>query len=248
MEVVVPIVDDGKARSDILLFNRRTYNDIQVPDLYVLLLHQSTQSTCLIQLEDYGFGVVNSKVKIIHVTGMNQSQLSFKNCRKENSTCLVALGTNDGKVFTISATSTELKWKSSGHYHRIAALSFANKGCKLCAISTDGTICEMNCWRQWVALPNLMLSLLQKECCPFDCPRPLCYSFYLSCFCCPSISCRYTGWSNMIVHAGSSSPPRFLCGANIGDEEKERIGSIKIVSRWTVARGLTPTPSMRAWN
>lgn len=27
---------------------------------------------------------------------------------------------------------------------RIAALSFANKGRKLCAISTDGTTCEMN--------------------------------------------------------------------------------------------------------
>ncbi|CAH1440149.1 unnamed protein product [Lactuca virosa] len=76
---------------------------------------------------------------------MNQSQLSFKNCRKENSTCLVALGTDDGEVFTINATSAELKWKSYGHHHsRIAALSFANKGCKLCAISTDGTTCEMN--------------------------------------------------------------------------------------------------------
>ncbi|CAH1433315.1 unnamed protein product [Lactuca virosa] len=65
--------------------------------------------------------------------------------RKENSTCLVALGTDDGEVFTINATSAELKWKSSGHYHsRIAALSFANKGRKLCAISIDGTTCEMN--------------------------------------------------------------------------------------------------------
>ncbi|KAL7616693.1 uncharacterized protein LOC111909561 isoform X1 [Lactuca sativa] len=68
-----------------------------------------------------------------------------KKRRKENSTCLVALGTDDGEVFTINATSAELKWKSSGHHHsRIAALSFANKGRKLCAISTDGTTCEMN--------------------------------------------------------------------------------------------------------
>ncbi|CAH1433118.1 unnamed protein product [Lactuca virosa] len=51
MEVAAPIVDDGKARSDILLFNRWTYDDVQVPDLSVLLLHQSTQSTCLTQLE-----------------------------------------------------------------------------------------------------------------------------------------------------------------------------------------------------
>nr|KAJ0206778.1 hypothetical protein LSAT_V11C500228620 [Lactuca sativa] len=54
--------------------------------------------------------------------------------RKENSTCLVALGTDDGEVFIINATSVD----------RIAALSFANKGRKLCAISTDGTTCEMN--------------------------------------------------------------------------------------------------------
>ncbi|CAH1442569.1 unnamed protein product [Lactuca virosa] len=68
-----------------------------------------------------------------------------KKRRKENSTCLVALGTDDGEVFTINATSAELKWKSSGHHHsRIAAISFANKGRKLCAISTDGTTCEMN--------------------------------------------------------------------------------------------------------
>nr|KAJ0215220.1 hypothetical protein LSAT_V11C300125370 [Lactuca sativa] len=31
MEVVAPIVDDGKARRDILLFNRWTYDDVQQP-------------------------------------------------------------------------------------------------------------------------------------------------------------------------------------------------------------------------
>ncbi|KAL7602214.1 hypothetical protein Lser_V15G20845 [Lactuca serriola] len=51
MEVVAPIVDYGKARSNILLFNRWTYDDVQVPDLSRLLLHQSIQSTCLTQLE-----------------------------------------------------------------------------------------------------------------------------------------------------------------------------------------------------
>ncbi|XP_024973092.1 WD repeat-containing protein 43 isoform X2 [Cynara cardunculus var. scolymus] len=65
--------------------------------------------------------------------------------RKEKGTCLVALGTDDGEVFTINATAAEMKWKSSGHHHgRIAALSFANKGRKLCVISTDGATCEMN--------------------------------------------------------------------------------------------------------
>ncbi|CAI9290116.1 unnamed protein product [Lactuca saligna] len=166
MGIIVPIVDDRKARNNILLFNRRTYDDVQVPNLSVLLLHQSTQSTCLTKLEDYGFGVVNSKVKIIHVTGVlcniqvftkvmpslfapNFEDL-FTNTsyayqvkslkleilssiatdesisvifqelqrRKENSTCLVALGTNDGEVFTINATSAELKWKSYAYYHR----------------------------------------------------------------------------------------------------------------------------------
>ncbi|KAI3737585.1 hypothetical protein L2E82_27592 [Cichorium intybus] len=68
-----------------------------------------------------------------------------KKRRKEKSNCLVALGTDDGEVFTINATSAKLKWKSSGHHHsKIAALSFANKGRKLCAISTNGTTCEMN--------------------------------------------------------------------------------------------------------
>ncbi|KAI3767762.1 hypothetical protein L2E82_18160 [Cichorium intybus] len=34
----------------------------------------------------------------------------------------------------------------------------------------------------------------EKKCCPFDCPgrcpRSFCNSFHLSCFCCPSVSCR----------------------------------------------------------
>ncbi|KVH98017.1 Small-subunit processome, Utp12 [Cynara cardunculus var. scolymus] len=59
-----------------------------------------------------------------------------KKRRKEKGTCLVALGTDDGEVFTINATAAEMK--------RIAALSFANKGRKLCVISTDGATCEMN--------------------------------------------------------------------------------------------------------
>lgn len=68
-----------------------------------------------------------------------------KKHRKKNGTCLVALGRDDGEVFVINATAAEMQWKSSGHHHgRIAALSFANKGRKLCVISTDGTTCEMN--------------------------------------------------------------------------------------------------------
>ncbi|GKE88425.1 small-subunit processome, Utp12, partial [Tanacetum coccineum] len=68
-----------------------------------------------------------------------------KKRKKETSTCLVALGTDAGEVFAINAKDGEMKWKSSGHHKgRIAALSFANKGRKLCVISTDGTTCEMN--------------------------------------------------------------------------------------------------------
>ncbi|CAI9291851.1 unnamed protein product [Lactuca saligna] len=159
MEVGVPIVDDGKARSDILLFNRRTYDDVQVTDLSVLLLHQSTQSTCLTQLEGHTTGrlwIWSSQFKGEDnpCDWSNGSLVPYKwskskwrciMCRKENSTCLVALGIDDGEVFTINATPTELKWKSSGHYHsRIAALSFANKGHKVYAIRTYGTTCKMN--------------------------------------------------------------------------------------------------------
>ncbi|GKA72083.1 small-subunit processome, Utp12 [Tanacetum coccineum] len=68
-----------------------------------------------------------------------------KKRKKETSTCLVALGTDAGEVFAINAKDGEMKWKSSGHHKgRIASLSFANKGRKLCVISTDGTTCEMN--------------------------------------------------------------------------------------------------------
>ncbi|KAL4559941.1 hypothetical protein LXL04_032087 [Taraxacum kok-saghyz] len=87
-----------------------------------------------------------------HSDGDSVSQFSSIACsfvgkkrRKENNTCLVALGTYNGDIFTINATSAELKWKSSGHHHsKIAALSFSNKGRTLCAISTDGTTCELN--------------------------------------------------------------------------------------------------------
>uniref|UniRef100_A0A251UV12 Putative quinoprotein alcohol dehydrogenase-like superfamily n=1 Tax=Helianthus annuus TaxID=4232 RepID=A0A251UV12_HELAN len=38
-----------------------------------------------------------------------------------------------------------MKWKlSRTEFGEIATLSFTNKGRKLCAISTDGTLCEMN--------------------------------------------------------------------------------------------------------
>nr|XP_043636159.1 WD repeat-containing protein 43 [Erigeron canadensis] len=73
------------------------------------------------------------------------SFVGTKKRRKENGTCLVALGTDSGEVFTINATNGELMWKSSGDHHgRIVALSFANQGPKVCVISTDGTTCELN--------------------------------------------------------------------------------------------------------
>ncbi|KAI7750776.1 hypothetical protein M8C21_028349 [Ambrosia artemisiifolia] len=68
-----------------------------------------------------------------------------KKRRKENGTCLVAYATNESDVYTISATDAKMKWKlSRAEFGEIAALSFTNKGRKLCVISTDGTLCEMN--------------------------------------------------------------------------------------------------------
>ncbi|KAJ0579413.1 putative transcription factor WD40-like family [Helianthus annuus] len=68
-----------------------------------------------------------------------------KKRRKENSTCLVAYATNESDIYTISATDATMKWKlSRTEFGEIATLSFTNKGRKLCAISTDGTLCEMN--------------------------------------------------------------------------------------------------------
>ncbi|KAI3798355.1 hypothetical protein L1987_33628 [Smallanthus sonchifolius] len=65
--------------------------------------------------------------------------------RKENNTCLVAYATNESDIYTISATDAKMKWKlSRTEFGEIAALSFTNKGRKLCVISTDGTLCEIN--------------------------------------------------------------------------------------------------------
>ncbi|KAI3761446.1 hypothetical protein L1987_51862 [Smallanthus sonchifolius] len=65
--------------------------------------------------------------------------------RKENGTCLVAYATNESDIYTISATDAKMKWKlSRTEFGEIAALSFTNKGRKLCVISKDGTLCEMN--------------------------------------------------------------------------------------------------------
>ncbi|KAI3777686.1 hypothetical protein L1987_47487 [Smallanthus sonchifolius] len=65
--------------------------------------------------------------------------------RKENGTCLVAYATNESDIYTISATDAKMKWKlSRTELGEVAALSFTNKGRKLCVISTDGTLCEMN--------------------------------------------------------------------------------------------------------
>ncbi|CAH1454435.1 unnamed protein product [Lactuca virosa] len=98
----------------------------------------------------YAYQVKSLKLEILSSIAIDESilvifqELQELQHRKENSTCLVALGRDDGEVFTINATSAELKWKSSGHHHsRIAALSFANKGRKR-VLTLDGTTCEMN--------------------------------------------------------------------------------------------------------
>lgn len=91
--------------------------------------------------------------------------------KKENATCLVAYATNEGDLYTINTADAKMIWKLSttefGYAiiiifnvtifwkflfkvldcclcSEIAALSFTNKGRKLCLVGTGGTLCEMN--------------------------------------------------------------------------------------------------------
>ncbi|CAI9274283.1 unnamed protein product [Lactuca saligna] len=69
----------------------------------------------------YAYQVKSLKLEILSSIATDESIsiiLQELQRRKENSTCLVALGTDDGEVFTINATFVELKWKSFVHYHR----------------------------------------------------------------------------------------------------------------------------------
>ncbi|XP_076921678.1 uncharacterized protein LOC143583181 [Bidens hawaiensis] len=68
-----------------------------------------------------------------------------KKRRKENATCLVAYETSEGDLYTISTADAKMIWKlSTTEFGEIAALSFTNKGRKLCLVGTGGTLCEMN--------------------------------------------------------------------------------------------------------
>ncbi|KAE8710964.1 hypothetical protein F3Y22_tig00110318pilonHSYRG00218 [Hibiscus syriacus] len=65
--------------------------------------------------------------------------------KKGHRTCLLALGTNEGDIFTIDVLAGDMKWSSSGFYPGgIAGLSFTNKGGSLYVIGSNGKASEMN--------------------------------------------------------------------------------------------------------
>ncbi|KAJ9559516.1 hypothetical protein OSB04_004676 [Centaurea solstitialis] len=129
-------------------------------EVFAAILSNGVLKQPLFMLQVWNTSDGNLLAEWKHPDGESDVQFSCIACsfvgkkrRKENGTCLVALGTDDGEVFVINATAAERKWKSSGHHQgydnidikiRIAALSFANKGRKICVISTDGTTCEMD--------------------------------------------------------------------------------------------------------
>ncbi|KAK3026098.1 hypothetical protein RJ639_040770 [Escallonia herrerae] len=68
-----------------------------------------------------------------------------KKRRNEQGTCLVALGTVDGNILAIDVFAGQTKWQSSAlHPGGIAGIYFANKGCRLHMIGTNGMVCELN--------------------------------------------------------------------------------------------------------
>ncbi|KAE8656945.1 periodic tryptophan protein 2-like protein [Hibiscus syriacus] len=68
-----------------------------------------------------------------------------KKHKKGHGTCLLALGTNEGDIFTIDVLAGDRKWSSIGYYPGgIAGLSFTNKGHSLYVIGSNGKASEMN--------------------------------------------------------------------------------------------------------
>ncbi|GMI91863.1 hypothetical protein HRI_002855600 [Hibiscus trionum] len=69
----------------------------------------------------------------------------IKKHKKGHGTCLLALGTNEGDIFTIDVFAGDRKWSSTGYYPGgIAGLSFTNKGHSLYVIGSNGKASEMN--------------------------------------------------------------------------------------------------------
>ncbi|KAL4336051.1 hypothetical protein GQ457_07G032160 [Hibiscus cannabinus] len=82
-----------------------------------------------------------------HVNGYSSMAFSFikKKHKKQHGTCLLALGTNEGDIFTIDVLAGDRKWSSTGYYPGgIAGLSFTNKGHSLYVIGSNGKASEMN--------------------------------------------------------------------------------------------------------
>ncbi|XP_058728938.1 uncharacterized protein LOC131601184 isoform X2 [Vicia villosa] len=68
-----------------------------------------------------------------------------KKRRKDQGTCILALGTDDGKVFAIDVSTGDKKWPISHPIPSgICGLSFSKKGQLLCVVGHDGKAYEIN--------------------------------------------------------------------------------------------------------
>ncbi|XP_031377519.1 WD repeat-containing protein 43 isoform X2 [Punica granatum] len=65
--------------------------------------------------------------------------------RRKQSTCMLAVGTSDGKVFVVDALTRQTKWTSNeSHLSGLAGLSFVGGENSLYAVGTDGKVVLMN--------------------------------------------------------------------------------------------------------
>ncbi|CAI8601264.1 unnamed protein product [Vicia faba] len=68
-----------------------------------------------------------------------------KKRRKDQGTCILALGTDDGKVLAVDVSTGDKKWPTSHPIPGgICGLSFAKKGQLLCVVGYDGKAYEIN--------------------------------------------------------------------------------------------------------
>ncbi|KGN45296.1 WD repeat-containing protein 43 isoform X2 [Cucumis sativus] len=69
----------------------------------------------------------------------------FLGKKRKSSYCVVAIGTNSGDVLAVNASNGEKKWVSAGcHPGGVIGLSFANKGCRLRTVGSNGMASEMD--------------------------------------------------------------------------------------------------------
>ncbi|KAL5074371.1 hypothetical protein RYX36_013355 [Vicia faba] len=65
--------------------------------------------------------------------------------RKDQGTCIVAIGTDDGKVLAVDVSTGDKRWPTSHPIPGgICGLSFAKKGQLLCVVGHDGKAYEIN--------------------------------------------------------------------------------------------------------